>query len=422
MDDAADKHSPSLSSAHAGESPRSFSAAGRSLPNPLPDDCWLTLAATLGEYTRYLGELLREGVSPQSVLEGSPPVLQRLTLSAQQCLALPHDSRQRRAKQLRVALKGCGAALLPITDVRYPRRLREIPDAPPWLFCRGSIAQLSEPQVAVVGARRASQAGLALATEFAEDLARRGYTICSGMALGIDGAAHRGALRSGSTVAVLGTGIDVLYPRRHSALAREIEAHGCLVSELPPGIPMHKAQFPRRNRIISGLAQVTVIVEAALPSGSLHTAASALEQGRDVLVFPWSVLHQNGAGCLRLLRDGALPITSLNELDDFFPLQQSLALSVPQLAPTASAERDKPGSMSDTSRAATPAVNGTDATLLELIGDTRLGLQALSQASGLSTSDLLARLGRLELAGHVVRDDGCYQLSHCKSCQGPGSC
>lgn len=414
MDDAADnKDADSL----AGDKhSQRGSDAELSAAQDFTHDSLLTLAAALGEYTRYVGELLREGVLPQQILDGEPQALARLTASARERLPIPPDVHQRTAIQLRTALDDCGAEFLPITDARYPALLRAIPDPPPWLFCRGDISQLAHPQVAVVGARRASQAGLKIAADFGESLAQGGYRVCSGMALGIDGAAHRGALKAGSTIAVFGTSIDFCYPRRHHALAREIEQRGCLLSELPPGTPMHRAQFPRRNRIISGLSQATVIVEAALPSGSLHTAASALEQGRDVLVFPWSVLHRGGAGCLRLLRDGATPITSLDELEQHFPPQLPLPFP-PSGERGTEHKRDELVNPSPV----LPPADPKDAALLTLIGDGQLSLQVMQQSTGFATAELLARLGRLELAGYVVRDDGSYQLSFCKPCQDPGS-
>jgi DNA processing protein len=354
----------------------------------------LELAVTLGHRTRGVGDLLREGVTPRALRQAQPALLERLPRGPALALAAGRDDLQAGVDRLAAALAACGAACLPFDDPRYPDALRQIPDPPPWLFYRGDPALLAGPAIAVVGSRRASHAGRQLATLFSSRQAAAGYVICSGMARGIDAAAHRGALQSGTTIAVLGTGIDECYPRSHAPLLRDIAERGCLISELAPGTAVHRGQFPRRNRIISGLAVGTVIVEAALPSGSLHTAAAALEQGRDVYVMPWSLLHRGGAGCLHLLRDGATPLTCLDELEDYFPL----------LASPADGETDP------------------DAMLLELLGDAELGLQALADGSGLAAGELMAAMGRLEAAGRVRRSAGGYSCTHCKSCVGPGSC
>src|SRR5690606_14494042 len=173
--------------------------------------------------------------------------------------------------------------LLPLSDTRYPALLREIDRPPPLLYVRGAVDLLSLPQLAIVGSRRASRGALEDARAFAAQLAGGGLVITSGLALGIDGAAHRGALATGRTIAVLGTGVDVVYPRQHAGLAAEIlAAGGALVSEFPPGFPVRRESFPQRNRIISGLAMGVLVVEAAVKSGSLITARLAMEQGREV--------------------------------------------------------------------------------------------------------------------------------------------
>ena len=197
------------------------------------------------------------------------------------------------------AAQAAGAIALAIDDERYPPLLRVIHDPPPLLYVRGDPAVLQEPHLAVVGSRRASPAGLRVAQILTGQVARAGLHICSGLALGIDGAAHRGALEAGGkSVAVMATGIDTIYPHRHLALAAQLEQAGCLVTEFPPGTPPLRQNFPKRNRIISGLSLGVLVVEAALPSGSLITAGAALEQGREVFALPWSMLHDGGRGCL----------------------------------------------------------------------------------------------------------------------------
>lgn len=198
--------------------------------------------------------------------------------------------------QRRVLLRGLGG---------YPAALEAIPDPPPLLFIEGNASALESPQVAVVGSRAASAGALEFATELARDLASLGLGVTSGLARGIDGAAHRGALQTGHTLAVLGCGPDRVYPPGHSRLAREVIARGALISEFPVGAAPQAHHFPRRNRLISGLSCGVVVVEAGLASGSLLTARAALEQGREVFAVPGSVRNPQARGCHVLIREGA---------------------------------------------------------------------------------------------------------------------
>ncbi|GIX31664.1 MAG: DNA processing protein DprA [Porticoccaceae bacterium] len=225
-------------------------------------------------------------------------------------------ARSRPALEERAArLAAAGIQILPLTDPLYPSLLREIPDPPPWLFVRGRPEALSLPQIAIVGSRRASRFGLAQAERFAAQLAAGGFAITSGLAVGIDAAAHRGALRTGVTVAVLGSGLARIYPRQHRELAEEIVAGGgALVAELPPEAPPLPHHFPRRNRILSGLALGVLVVEAAAQSGSLITARHALEQGREVFAVPGSLHNPLSRGCHRLIREGAVLVECAADL------------------------------------------------------------------------------------------------------------
>jgi DNA processing protein len=200
-------------------------------------------------------------------------------------------------------------------DLDYPAALRSLPDAPLALAVRGTLVPADEMAVAIVGARRASEYGRSMAEELARDLALAGLTVVSGLAAGIDGAAHRGALAAGGrTIAVLGTGVDVVYPAWHRELADGVARQGALVSELPCGAPAFPQHFPQRNRLISGLALGTVVVEAAERSGSLITARMALEQGREVFAVPGPARGAGHRGPHRLIRDGATLVTSAEEV------------------------------------------------------------------------------------------------------------
>ncbi len=248
------------------------------------------------------------------------------------------------------------------------------------LWTRGSVDVFERPCVAIVGARAASPYGLSVAERLAADLAAAGLVVVSGMARGVDSAAHRGALdASGATVAVLGSGIDVIYPPEHAPLADAIAATGLLVSELVPGTPPLPIFFPLRNRIISGLSRAVVVIEAGERSGSLITARMALEQGRDVLAVPGNVLSGRNRGAHGLLRDGAKIVESADDI-----LEE---LGMGALAPSA------PSPMADPILACLVPGEPSD-------------LDEISERTGLSATRLLARLFELELQGAVSRVGG----------------
>ena len=214
-------------------------------------------------------------------------------------------------------MHAAGIDILTPHDEHYPGSLHHIPLAPPVLFVRGQRAALAGPCVAMVGTRHPSTYGIDVTTRLAGDLAMRGITVVSGLALGIDAVAHQAALRhSGGTVAVLPSGVDLIYPERNRALAEQILAHpqGALVSEFYPGTRATTALFPARNRLISGLALGSVVCEAGEQSGALITAKAALEQGREVMVVPGSIFSPQSAGCLALLRQGATPVRHCDDI------------------------------------------------------------------------------------------------------------
>ena len=278
--------------------------------------------------------------------------------------------------------------VIPLDDERYPPLLRLIHDPPRRLYVRGNTATLLEPQLAVVGSRKASPAALRATRVLCEELVHAGLSICSGLALGIDGAAHRGALLAGGhTVAVMATGIERIYPLRHCQLATELVASGCLVTEFPPGTPPRRGHFPRRNRIISGLSLGVLVVEAALPSGSLITATTALDQGREVFALPWSILHPGGAGCLKLIRDGAKMVQTVDdiveELGSLYSLQQS-------------------------SRPRGQEAPPPESSLLPWIGFEAVTPDELVTVSGLPVERVFEELTRLELQGLVAPCPGGY--------------
>jgi DNA processing protein len=280
-------------------------------------------------------------------------------------------------------------------DVRFPTALAAIHDPPATLWIRGELDALHAPAVAIVGSRAASPYALEVARRLGADLARRGIVVVSGLARGVDSAAHRGALEGGgATIAVFGCGVDVIYPAEHRALADHILERGALVSEFAPGMHPLKHHFPQRNRIISGLSLAVVIVEAAEGSGSLITADFALEQGRAVLAVPGNVLGGRNFGAHALLRDGAKLVECaddiLEELPAFLTRPEAGSRVPPRRA-------DEPGTRKMASQ--DPVLRSMDE------GDS-YDLDEIAERSGLDRMRLLPRLLELELAGAVRRVDG----------------
>ena len=276
-------------------------------------------------------------------------------------------------------------------DLQYPTALAAIHDPPPTLWVRGQIDALRSPSVAIVGSRAASPYAMEVGRRLGADLARRGIAVISGMARGVDSAAHRGALDGdGMTIAVFGCGVDVIYPREHEALAERICERGAIVSEFPPGTPPLKGHFPQRNRIISGLSLGVVVVEAAERSGSLITAHYALDQGRAVLAVPGNVLGRRNYGAHALLRDGAKLVECADDiLEELTPGIRDWGLGTGEPK-----ESNNPNSASQ------------DPVLRRMTDGESYDLDELSQMSGLDRVRLLPRLLELELSGAVRRIAG----------------
>ena len=281
-------------------------------------------------------------------------------------------------------LEGCNHHVLMHDQSVYPSLLAELDDPPPLLFVAGDPTILEKPQLAMVGSRRASRPGLDTAGAFSRCLASAGFVITSGLALGVDGAAHRGALAVGGlTIAVLGTGLEKLYPQRHQSLAQEIIAHGgAVISEFSLEAGPLAGNFPRRNRIISGLSLGVLVVEASVASGSLITARLAAEQGREVYAIPGSIHHPGARGCHRLIRDGATLVESVEDILE--GLRGWRSLPIPAVPPTASDGHP----------------------LLQLLRAAPHTSEALASVSGWALPAMLAALTELELEGRVVLEGG----------------
>ena len=285
--------------------------------------------------------------------------------------------------------------LLTLHDAAYPPLLAEIPDPPPILYVQGTLDLLQTPQLAIVGSRNPTASGIANARDFAAFLASAGLTITSGLAIGIDGAAHQGAISRGTSIAVTGTGLDRVYPAAHRNLAHRLAEQGSLVSEYPPGTPPKAENFPRRNRIISGLCVGVLVVEATLHSGSLITARLALEQGREVFAIPGSIHNPQARGCHRLIREGAKLVESAQDIfDELGALLGSLRELPPPTSPDMAPEP--------------PKTDPEYTQLLEAMGYDPISVDQLIVRTGLTPESVSSMLLLLELDGHVSSAPGGY--------------
>jgi DNA processing protein len=284
--------------------------------------------------------------------------------------------------------------ILTLRSPAYPPLLLQIPDPPPLLYVHGNVASLSSLQLAMVGSRNPTVSGRRTASNFAGCLAQAGLTVSSGLALGIDTASHTGALAVNKpTLAVMGTGLDRVYPAANRELAHRIAEHGALVSEFPIGTPPRAENFPRRNRIISGLSLGTLVVEAATRSGSLISARCAAEQGREVFAIPGSIHNPLSRGCHALIRQGAkLVETAQDVLDELGPLAAT-GTAIPKLTRGGNGD-------------AHPELSADYIQLLDLMGYTHTSIDTLVETSGLTPAQVSSMLLQLELNGFIASSPG----------------
>jgi DNA processing protein len=340
---------------------------------------WLRLALVPGLGGQGLRKLLGDFGLPAQVLGAGRAALARSVGEALAQRILAEDSTAAVEAALRWA-EAPGHAIVTLADSAYPRQLLEIADPPALLYAIGEPALMARRGLAIVGSRNATPQGAANAERFARAFSEADLTIVSGLALGIDAAAHRGALDGpGSTVAVLGCGVDVAYPQRNESLYRAIAARGALVSEFPLGSPPLAANFPRRNRLISGLARGVLVVEAALASGSLITARLAAEQGREVFALPGSIHSPLSKGCHALIKEGAKLVESAQDVLDELRLPGRTAM-----------------------QSVTPAQPEIGHALLAHLGHDPCNVDTLCERSGLTPDTVSAILLELELAGLVA--------------------
>ncbi len=353
------------------------------------DDAWLTLGLATGITGAQIDALRERFGSVEGAVRAPHDELigAGISAAAARDIRRPDPAVHERCRSW-LAGRDCHAVCW--ADPRYPALLREIPAAPALLFVRGDVDTLGLPQLAIVGSRNATPGGLDTATRFAAHLAASGFCITSGMAFGIDAAAHRAALGAGGkTVAVFGAGPDVIYPREHAGLAEEIAAAGALVAEFPPGTEPRRGQFPQRNRIISGLAVGTLVVEAGLRSGALVTARNAAEQGREVFAIPGSIHNPVARGCHFLIRHGAKLVETADDI------VEELGGMIAGLAETIE-QNPEPADKSTA-----PTLDSDYLRLLEMMGWDPVDIDTLKKRTGLTTDELSSMLLILELEGRV---------------------
>lgn len=347
---------------------------------------WLALirAPLIGPVTFH--SLLQEHTEPQAVFGLSRGVLEKSGLKATTIEYLLQPDWQQVEADL-AWLDASSAHVLLIEDRAYPALLREIPAPPPVLFVMGDVGVLGRKQLAMVGSRNPTPAGRETAYDFARHLAANGLTITSGLALGIDGASHEGALDAdGLTVAVVGTGLDRVYPARHRELAHRIAENGALVSEFPLGTPPTAGNFPRRNRLISGLSMGVLVVEAALRSGSLITARLAAEQGREVFAVPGSINNPQARGCNALIRQGAKLVETAEHIFE-------------ELGGFAAPVNIEPD---DEAAVSAPELDAEYRRVLESVGHEPTPVDMVVKRSGLTADAVCSMLLVLELQGLIA--------------------
>jgi DNA processing protein len=355
---------------------------------------WLRLERCPGIGPRTAAALIDAFGNPEAVFAaGHTALAARIGSALAHLLLQPPTEATRRLLDATLAWREApGHRVLALGEPGYPDLLSRIPDPPLLLYIRGDARLLDGPCLAIVGSRNASVQGRANATAFAEALSGAGLCIVSGLALGIDAAAHEGALRRcGGTVAVVGTGPDLAYPTRNRALCERIAQDGCIVSEYPIGTPPLPSNFPRRNRIISGLAAGVLVVEAAAQSGSLITARQAAEQGRDVFAIPGSIHAALAKGCHTLIREGARLVETAQDVLEALALSPLLAAHVPKAD---SNTDDMPDENAGTQ---------AESALLDALGHDPVAPDVLLARLGWHAGELSANLLVLELAGRIER-------------------
>ncbi|MEE8057218.1 MAG: DNA-processing protein DprA [Pseudomonadales bacterium] len=373
---------------------------------PAETRAWLALHRTINLSDRMLSRLIIAASAPEPIFSLSADALNTLKVSplAQQALRalVANGVESPQLEQDWQSIQQQAIQLVPINSEHYPELLKQIADPPPLLYVKGDMALLNQPQLAMVGSRRASRQGGENAFRFAREFACYGFVITSGLALGIDAESHRGALAAkGGTVAVLGTGIDVVYPASNRQLFEQVVSQGVIVSEFPLGTAPHPHQFPRRNRLISGMSLGVLVVEAALKSGSLITARCGLEQNREVFAIPGSIQNPRSRGCHDLIQRGAKLVETtadvMEELQGWLPQSVAATVTSGAAAVTSGVEETLVADIAQ-----------REQQLIDLLGHDPAPIDLLQQRSNWPMAELVALLTALELKGLVENQAGCY--------------
>lgn len=360
---------------------------------------WLTLthAHTIG--IRTIQKCLRYFTSVTDLCAADDSILSQIGLSQEQIIQIKQPNKRLIEQALSWQQTDNSHHIITFSDLRYPALLKEIGQPPTLLYVVGDPHYLLQPQLAIVGSRNPSHNGLEFANSFAYQLAEIGFTITSGLALGVDGAAHRGALAAkGNTIAVLGTGLNQIYPKRHRALTEQIVQSGCLVSEFSLDSQPIPTNFPRRNRIISGLSLGTLVIEAATKSGSLITARYAAEQNREVFALPGSLKNPAAQGCLQLIQQGAKCVTNIDDI-----LQEINQLSFIPRNPSSALNFKTPPSYESQ-----VLESDLERILASVDHDNMTTIDQICERSKLASQTVVANLLTLELTGHVIAHQGGY--------------
>lgn len=365
---------------------------------------WIALHQTLGLGNATFCQLLTKFGSPQAIYNASISQLREVVDEAVARKINAGIDVNAIAATLDWLQKD-NAHIVTLADAYYPKQLLEISNPPVVLYAIGNLHWLNHPSIAVVGSRNATPQGEKNAEEFSASLCNSGLCVISGMALGIDGAAHRGALKAsgqanGATIAVVGTGLDIVYPARHRDLAHKIAERGLIISEFPLGTPSKAQNFPRRNRLISGLSLGCLVVEANIDSGSLITARLAIEQGREVFAIPGSIHSPVAKGCHRLIKQGAKLVEStqdiLEEIKHLLPINKLTNNTY-----TNNYLTDSPTGLK--TRLSNEIINATEPnTVLDCMGYDAINFDALQQLTALTTEALSAMLMMLELDNKIT--------------------
>ncbi len=351
---------------------------------------WIALNQTQGLGNAILCQLLTKFGSPQAIYSARIGQLREI-VDEEVARKINRGVNAEAIKPTLDWLKRDDTHIVTLADSEYPQKLLEISNPPAVLYAIGNLHWLNHPSLAIVGSRSATPQGEKNAEEFSASLCHSGLCVVSGMALGIDAAAHRGALKAnGATIAVVGTGLDIVYPARHRDLAHKIAERGLIISEFPLGTPSKAQNFPRRNRLISGLSLGCLVVEANIESGSLITARLSIEQGREVFAIPGSIHSPVAKGCHQLIKQGAKLVENT----------QDILEEIKNLLPANNLSYSPTGLMGEINSA--PATDQAGNTVLDLMGFEAINFDQLQQLSALTTEALSAMLMMLELDGKIT--------------------